>query len=287
MTEPQILGSKKFYEEPKNGMSPTAKIFAFGAIGVGAVALAGIVWIAYQQGIRLGADDDAPVIRAAEEPIKRQPEDPGGLDVPHQDKLVFGRFAPGQIAQPVERLLPPPEEPAERPEVMVEAPDPVTTPDQAPASSTETPAASKPAIEVGEIKTTESEQVLLPSPPEPVVTAPPPPAPSDVASKLIAPPTASKPAKKLAVVPAPAANGGWRVQLAAVSSQDRARSEWNRIKTSNNDLLGTLSLKVQSVNLDRGAFHRIQAGPLGDRSAAVRLCGELKTRGQDCLVVAP
>ena len=82
-------------------------------------------------------------------------------------------------------------------------------------------------------------------------------------------------------------SGGWRVQLAAVSSQDRARSEWSLIQSRNNDILGSLDLNVQSVKLDRGTFYRVQAGPLADRFAASSLCGQLKNRKQDCLVVAP
>lgn len=43
-------------------------------------------------------------------PFKVRPENPGGMIIPHQDKLVYGRLSPEQY-QPVERLLPPPEQP--------------------------------------------------------------------------------------------------------------------------------------------------------------------------------
>ena len=59
------------------------------------------------------------------------------------------------------------------------------------------------------------------------------------------------------------------------------------MKKRNTDLLGALALNVQSVTLDRGTFYRVQAGPLTDRAAANGLCGKLKSRNQDCLVVAP
>src|SRR3546814_13659211 len=56
------------------------------------------------------------MIKAEDAPIKHRPEEPGGMDVPHQDKLVFNRLPPGQVENQVERLLPPPEEPVAQPE---------------------------------------------------------------------------------------------------------------------------------------------------------------------------
>ena len=79
----------------------------------------------------------------------------------------------------------------------------------------------------------------------------------------------------------------WRIQLASVSSRESALAEWDRMKKRNTDLLGPLDLNVQSVKLDRGTFFRIQAGPLTGRAAASSLCGKLKSRNQDCLIVAP
>lgn len=75
--------------------------------------------------------------------------------------------------------------------------------------------------------------------------------------------------------------------MAAVSSQAAAESEWKRIQSRHTDLLGALSLNVQTVTLAKGTFYRIQAGPLADRDAASTLCANLKAQNQDCLVVAP
>jgi hypothetical protein len=51
-----------------------------------------------------------PVLQPDQGPFKVRPENPGGMVIPHQDKLVYGRLVPDQY-QPVERLLPPPEQP--------------------------------------------------------------------------------------------------------------------------------------------------------------------------------
>ena len=84
-------------------------LFALGAFG-------GIVWYAYTQGVQSGVSTVAPVIKAEDGPTKAKPEQPGGLQVPHQDKQVFQRLLPeGQTPQTVERLLPPPPEPLQPP----------------------------------------------------------------------------------------------------------------------------------------------------------------------------
>jgi cell division septation protein DedD len=296
MSDQEIIGPDDEYDdpfadepfdEPRPGMSGRAKLVAAGASLIGLVALAFVGWFAFQQGIRSGAEEAAPVVRAAPEPIKRKPVNPGGLDVPHQDKLVFNRLAPGQVNEPVERLLPPPEEPAERPvapqvpvEVPAEIPAVVDVIPERPEPQTpsnvvvETPPPPPPAPPV-------SEQAPPPAPPKPLIAKapPPPPTPPVVETKSVAPPS-PKPA-------ATPAGGGWKIQLASVSSNAAAEREWKRMQSGNNELLGKLSLTIQTIKLDRGTFYRIQAGPLADRAAASSLCGTLKTRKQDCLIVAP
>lgn len=51
-----------------------------------------------------------PIIAADTTPFKIRPENPGGMMIPHQDKLVYGRLSQN-ASQPIERLLPPPEQP--------------------------------------------------------------------------------------------------------------------------------------------------------------------------------
>lgn len=281
------------FDEPGTGMSGRAKLFAGGAIFIGLIAVVVVGWFAFQQGIRSGAEEAAPVVRAAPEAFKRKPLDPGGLDVPHQDKLVFNRLAPGQVQEPVERLLPPPEEPSERASAPV-----VTAPTPTPPQQATTPPGDLPERVIA--ATPPPATVPVPVP-ETVVAPPPPPAPPapPVSSKpAAAPPAAPAPfvrkaepqvASKPAVAPKPAtsAGKGWKIQLAAVSSEANAKTEWSRMKAKDSDLLGALALNIQTIKLDRGTFYRIQAGPLKDSDAARALCGKLKTRSQDCLIVAP
>ncbi|MBO6784862.1 MAG: SPOR domain-containing protein [Alphaproteobacteria bacterium] len=290
------------FEEPPAGMSGRAKLFAGVAIAAGVVAIAAVGWFAFQEGQRSGAESAAPVVRAPDEPFKRKPENPGGLDVPHQDKLVFNRLAPGQVQEPVERLLPPPEEPAERPQ----PPEPAVTadapaPESAPEASTESVVAPAQPEPPAAAPVTPVEAAPPPPPPPPPVdqaASTPPPSPPAVSEpeemQTSAPPAAPEPPipepepePERAAAPQPAPGGKWKVQMAAVSSRAAADTEWKRLQQKHNDLLGALSLNVQTVTLQKGTFHRIQAGPLADRAAASGLCGQLKSRNQACLVVAP
>lgn len=84
--------------------------------------------------------------------------------------------------------------------------------------------------------------------------------------------------------PAPAAVGDARVQLAAVKSESAAQAEWTKMQKAHPDLLGNLTLTVQSVDKNGTTFYRIQAGPVADRAAAKQLCASLKGQGQDCIV---
>ncbi len=54
---------------------------------------------------------EIPTIKS-EGPLKQRPEEPGGIDIPHQDVLVFQQIDGNEADKaPVEHLLPPPETP--------------------------------------------------------------------------------------------------------------------------------------------------------------------------------
>jgi len=75
----------------------------------------------------LGSTVALPLVQADPRPTKVKPEEPGGLQVPNQDKEVYERLA--QSGEPTqERLMQPPERPVERPP----APEPAA---QAPAAA--------------------------------------------------------------------------------------------------------------------------------------------------------
>ena len=99
------------YDDYDDGPRLLARRLVQGGIALLAVVLfLSVVWYAYTWGSRSAATGDVPVVAAPEGDEKVEPEDPGGMDVPHQDKLVLNQDGAGESGE-VERLLPPPEEP--------------------------------------------------------------------------------------------------------------------------------------------------------------------------------
>ena len=100
----------------KRSPRPVWRRLTMAAAGVAlAGAGSGAVWLAYNQGMVAGTETAAPLIRAAVDETRRRPADPGGMEVPNRDKLVFDRIAPDAGEVRLERLLPPPEVPLPRP----------------------------------------------------------------------------------------------------------------------------------------------------------------------------
>ncbi|SMH59321.1 SPOR domain-containing protein [Azospirillum agricola] len=104
-------------------------LFALGFAVVGIVAFAGTIIVSYRGGDH-ASSDGPPLLTADATPAKSRPEQPGGMEVPHQDKLVYERLhdrASGNHPT-VERLLPPPEVPLPRPVVTPAMPAPAPLP---------------------------------------------------------------------------------------------------------------------------------------------------------------
>lgn len=300
------IGPGTAYAEPSRGISRQVKILG-GLLAFVAVAAFGwVVWIAYDEGVRTGAVKTVPVIRADVGDIKHKPDEPGGLVVPHQDKLVFNRLAPGQADEPIERLLPLPEVPIALPvnessqPPKVKSIGPTTARPDTEIATALTPKLIEPAPvkKVPSTPTVDPAEVIRNAPPSagvplktqkdlevktpaatPAPAAPPQP-PVKVAAKTPSPAPEPSP-----VVTAP--DAAWGIQLVSLSNQKDAERVWGRLQKANSDLLGDLKLHVQMAKLKKGTFYRVQAGPLANRAAASSLCGTLKSRKQDCLVVAP
>ena len=285
------LGPGTAYSEPSPGSGGLIKLLII-TLGLLAIAAFGwVIWIGYDEGLRTGAVKIVPVIRADVGEVKRKPAEPGGLVVPHQDKLVFNRLAPGQTDEPIERLLPLPEVPLTLPvkETIQPQEKSVGPPTAAPPAIVAAPAPK--LTQAAPVKEPLAVVAAAPPPPPPPAS---PPEPTELAAKTPAPPPApakiqakTVPLPAIAAKPAAAPAAEWRIQLISLSSQQDAKAVWARMQKANNDLLGKLQLRVQTVKLSKGTFYRVQAGPLSDRTAAASLCGSLKSRKQDCLVVAP
>lgn len=81
-----------------------------------------LFWYAYMQGYDQASAEHAPEIFPDPTPFKVRPQDPGGLQVPHQNRQVYEVMKGGAPADRIENLMPMPEAPLLReiPEEVIE-----------------------------------------------------------------------------------------------------------------------------------------------------------------------
>ena len=85
--------------EEKEGRRPVVLIGAL----VGVAVLAGGLIFAYQMFAPEG-NDQVPVVKLEDSPSKVAPNEPGGLDIPHQNKLIYDRIA-GEETEVTEKVV--------------------------------------------------------------------------------------------------------------------------------------------------------------------------------------
>ena len=260
------------------------------ALGLVVVAIGGLAyagWFGYNSWRARGSEGLAPIIQADAGPTRVRPEQPGGLVIPHQDRLVLHDLNGGGASVSAETLLPPPEEPMPRPVAVAapapayaaaEAPPPAAPIAPAPTAAVQTAAVAPAPAQPSPVARDAEVKVPTVAAPEIAQAAEPPP-------ELITRPAAeAAPAPEL--VPVGNLMRSHRVQLAAVDSEESARRAWLRYQGLYQDLLGDLSLLVQQVEVNNRTYFRVQGGPLNGDSAG-RICQSIKSRGADCLVVRP
>lgn len=206
-----------------------------------------------------GGGSQVPVIRADKQAFKTKPDNPGGMEVPDRDKLVYDRLSPNPPAEAPERLLPQPETPLPPPAASAGAE----------SAGTEPPSAAEPPAEKAKMETAAAPTV------------------AEVTAAKVPPPAPEPPARNLAASKV-LMTGAYRVQLGAVRSEDAAEGEWARLRKRYPELLAKLELVVTRADLgDKGVFYRLRAGPLSDQAAARKLCDDLSEKKVGCLVIWP
>ena len=230
------------------------------------VLFLGVVWSAYNQGLRDSGRDGAPRLVPNEEPFRERPVDPGGEETPDTQLEVYDRLTGDDAADDTVSLRPAPEEPLDdtaRPTLRVEQVDADAAGDtqsrQAPIETDTLPDATpRPAPQ---------RPVREPDPaPEPVVAAPEPAAPSGTVAGIDL-------------------SGSWVVQIASFRTEADAEAAWVAFRTRFSDISSGMAPDVASVEIEgRGTYHRLRIAAFADRGDAVSFCTTLQSRGQDCLV---
>ncbi|MEO3430305.1 SPOR domain-containing protein [Pelagibius sp. CAU 1746] len=271
-----------------------------------------IVWYAYTWGTGKMASEELPVVRAEPMPEKVKPEQPGGMEVPYQDKLVLNDGSAEGEGRQVERLLPAPEtpqppqplqpEPLENsaeaaPSEMARAGGEDSAPAEAaeaplmaeaPEAAGEDPAAAEAPVEMadaGVLKPIPKPETATPDDGDQIAALLEQ-APLETANGAAAPEKAAGPVATQAAPDQTAALTAGEVvlQLSSVKSEAAATQEWGRLQKAHPEQLGGLRLALEAAKVKGVTYYRVQTGPFASRDAAAKVCAQLKARNQDCLV---
>ena len=307
MDEGQVAAQAGIKSKMMSSMKGRSAVMVASAL-LGAIALGGALAYAYQQSGGGIGSGDAPIITADASPVKEVPNQPGGKEFPHKNKLIYDRLTNGNTPES-ERLVPRQEDvavPALPPATATAGlPVPVATTDLnnpattqsvgedggprkvktmvvRPDGSVEAPPMAAAATANQAVAGAASQATSMMTQPNmmPVPAIAPPDAPQQVA--------AAAPAAAAAVPAAAAASSAFVVQLGSSKSQTDALANFADAQQKYPSLLGKYQPLVRKTNLGaKGTWYRLQVGPMADKTAAYKLCGQLKAKGHgDCLVMA-
>ena len=129
-------------------------------------------------------------------------------------------------------------------------------------------------------------QALRSPPPAPPVVAAPAPAATavPVVPSVTAKPAVAKPAAAPEKHPAATAANGALVQLAAVRSEDAAKSEWQRLSKRLPDLFGQRRPAFSKTEHDGHTLWRVRTGGFADTTQASTFCEKVRAKGVGCSV---
>jgi cell division protein FtsN len=289
-----------------------------------AVILVGIAWAVSERYFSTGeSGGEVPLLTAEETPVKVRPEEPGGVDVPDRDKYIYKSLTD---AEPdAEQLLPPPEEPMERPPVavaelaappgvsvaseetddMAEAMEAAPEPDRqdrvAEAAAGDEAAAERAPAAIADSTASpaaQPEQLLDAVAPESDMTETVTEAAQIDNVAQADPEPAPEPEPEPEAEPEPPAapprsaptgadGPGFMVQVGASRIEAAATAGLTRLAEKHPRILGRLDAVVVRADLGaKGVWYRMRVGPFAARGDADGVCRQLKAVDVGCFIVA-
>ena len=252
------------------------------------IALAGVVGWFVLAPQYAETEKEIPIIRRPQTAVKIKPENPGGMDIPNQDKNIYNIVEKKDVNNTVvENLLPKPETP-KLPDIVPEISDVNENADNLDQIVDEV--SSNKAPEIAE--KTAPAAVDAPTASNSNVPA----KPADLLADNLDPNIKTKPAaiekapaplikeEKTAAAAVPADAGGWQIQLIASKNKAAVEKTWVDLSSKYADLK-KMPYEVQASDLGaQGMFYRLRAGSFADKAAAVQACNDLKAKGlRDCI----
>jgi hypothetical protein len=228
----------------RHGMDPGTRRLALIAGSLG-IALVAVVGGWELVGHR---STTVPVVQADNRPVRVKPDNPGGMQVAGANEDILS----GATESSTGKLAPPPEAPAPQ---ALRAPPPAAAP-----------------------------PIAAPAPaPAPAPAMASPPTPAAAPSKPVAVAKPAEPAVEKRPAVAPSGNGAL-VQLAAVRTEDAAKSEWERLSKRFPELLGSHRPAFSKTEHDGRTLWRVRTGGFVDIPQAASFCEKVRAKGAACSV---
>lgn len=215
-----------------------------------------------------------PVIEANPEPYKTLPENPGGMDIPHADKEIYGH-----IRTPLDEAVDGPIDAYD-----AENSRPPTIAELAEKKEQET---IKENLEISktDIKAPATSAVPNTTPQGKTIKIDKKGRTVDITPTAAANDPQAQKAKRIDVekVLAKRTENEYWLQLGTFKSEVEATKAWQQTREKNADILKTLTVKVTKSDMkDQGVLYRLQAGSAEDEEAAKEYCRKLTARKQNC-----
>ena len=249
------------------------------------IALAGIVGWFVLAPQYAETEKEIPIIRRQQTAVKIKPENPGGMEIPNQDKDVYNIVEKKEVDNTVvENLLPKPETP-KLPDIVPEVADVNTNAanldeivDEVAENKNDLsqPKEVKAESEAAEVPTASN----VPAKPADLLAGVSAQAPDANAAKADAPAKIEAPT---AVVNTASA-GGWQIQLIASKNKTAVEKTWTDLSAKYADLKN-MPHEIQASDLGaQGMFYRLRAGSFASKAEAAQACANLKAKGlHDCI----
>lgn len=289
------------YVRERSRFSPVA----LGVIGLLIVATIGGIYFAFSGQSAPQQAGDIPTIKA-EGVYKQRPEQPGGIEIPHQDMQVYQAIEGSQQAsadQPkVERLMPPPETPMVsaaaavapdmvKPQLAQAEPENLVTEKVAASAPEMAPALKQPAP----VATTVTEPAPVAAKPVPQAVVQPVPESKAIPVAPAAKTVETKPAEAKPLITGKipqdlldgTAKKKFMVQLASFPDANVAEKQLKALQAKYSGQLGGTRLRMVKANLPgKGIYYRIQSEGLTSDQAGKICAGVWSQKGQ-CMIVKP
>ncbi len=251
----------------RRGMDPATRRLAFIAAGLG-----GAFVVLIGGWSLLGTSHQGvPVVQAELGPMRVKPTNPGGLQVAGAGNEIFsggndtdvGKLAPAAETPDPQALRAPPPAPVAKPAAVA-------------------PAAQSTPLLPGQVAATKPSSVSPPKPAAPTVAATAAPEPRAAA--------AAAPEQHAAAThdAAPSRVGakGTLVQLAAMSSEEAAKAEWQHLNKRLPGLLSGRQPSFTKVEHSGRTYWRVRTGGFSDVNQATSFCAQVRAKGSGCALAA-